>query len=501
MATASPKHRASRVPTIVVAAAVALTVSGCAVGPDFKRPDSPQVEGYLHKATTPSASATLPAANAQHFVDGMDIPGQWWALFHSQALDELIAEAIKANPDLQAAQAALRNSKEILYAGQGAFFPSVDANFEPTRQKIAGGTVSSGAADGATLYSLHTAQVSIGYSPDVFGGVRRGVESLHAQAELQRFQLEAAFLSLSSNLVNTVVQEASLRDQIVATREIIDINTKVLEILRRQHEFGQSSVADVAVQETILAQAQATLPPLEKQLAQQRDLLSTLIGRFPSEGRMARFDLASLQLPQTLPLSLPSKLVEQRPDVRAAEANLHSASAQVGVAVSNRLPNITLSASLGSMAYTTGQLFGAGTGFWMLAGSLAQPVFRGGALLHEQRAAEAAYDQAEAQYRSTVLSAFRDVADTLHAIQADSSAFSAALAAERAAAKSLAIATRQLELGDISSATLLAVQQSYLQTKLGLSQARANRLADTIALFQALGGGWWNRADSVGGIS
>jgi NodT family efflux transporter outer membrane factor (OMF) lipoprotein len=491
------KRPISRALAFVVASAVTLTVTGCAVGPDFKRPAAPQVDGYLQKSKTASMSTNISNVSTQQFVDGMDIPGQWWALFHSQPLNELINQAIKANPDLQAAQAALRSTQEILYAGQDAFFPSVDVNFQPTRQKIADGTVASSAANGATIYNLHTAQVSVGYSPDVFGGIRRGVESLQAQAELQRFQLEAAYLSLTSNVVNTVVQGASLRDQIAAMREIIDINTKLLEILRRQHSLGQSAAADIAIQETAVAQAQATLPPLEKQLAQQRDLLATLVGRFPSEELIARFDLASLQLPDTLPLSLPSKLVEQRPDIRAAEENLHWASAQVGVAIANRLPNITLSATLGSTAYEIGQLLNAGTGFWMLAGNLTQPIFHGGALLHQQRAAEAAYDQAGAQYRSTVLTAFRDVADTLHAIQADSHAFAAALAAERAAAKSLAIATRQVELGDISHTTLLAAQQSYQQTKLSLVQAQANRFTDTTALFQALGGGWWNRPDAI----
>lgn len=492
MTTISRKQGLLRTPAVLVALLIALAVSACAVGPDFKRPDAPKVNDYL-----PADSANFSAAHAQDVVVGMDIPGQWWTLFHSQPLTEMIGEAINANPDIEAARAALRTSREMFYAGQGAFLPSVDANFQPARQGIAGRTVSSAAADGAAIYSVHTAQVTVGYSPDVFGGVRRSVESLHAQSEVQRFQQEAVFLSLTSNVVSAVVQEASLRDQIAVTGEMIAIHAKVLGILRRQHDLGQSSAADVAVQETLVAQAQAMLPPLEKQLAQQRDMLATLIGRFPSEDSMARFDLASLQLPQTLPLSLPSKLVEQRPDVRAAEENLHSASAQIGVAVANRLPNIMLSAAVGSMAFATGQLFTSGTGFWMAAGSMAQPIAHGGALRHQQRAAEAAYDRAEAQYRSTVLSAFRDVADTLQAIQADTKLFTAALAAERAAAKSLAIATRQLEVGDISVATLLAVQQSYWQTKLGLGQARASRLTDTVALFQALGGGWWNRSDNL----
>ncbi len=501
MTTILRRQPMSRTLTLVVASALTLTLTlmltACAVGPDFQRPEAPRVDGYLPRSSSPSTFADSAGVSAPLLVEGMDIPGQWWTLFHSQPLNELINQAIQANPDLEAAQAALRSSKESVDAGQGLFFPSVDVNFQPTRQKIADAAVSSSAANGAAIYQLHTAQVSVGYAPDVFGGARRGVESLQAQSTLQRFLLEAVYLSLTSNVVNNVVQEASLRAQIAAAREIIAINIKLLDIVRRQHSLGQSAEADIAIQETMLAQAQAVLPPLEKQLAQQRTMLSMLVGRFPSEGQSAHFEFASLHLPLTLPLSLPSKLVEQRPDVRAAEENLHSASAQVGVAIANRLPNITLSANLGSTAAEIGQLFKAGTGFWMLAGNLAQPIFHGGVLLHQQRAVEAAYDLAGAQYRSTVLSAFRDVADTLHAIQADTNAFAAALAAERAAAKSLAIGSRQLELGDISYATLLAAQQSYQQTKLNLVQAQANRFADTVALFQALGGGWWNRSDTV----
>jgi NodT family efflux transporter outer membrane factor (OMF) lipoprotein len=497
MTTLLRKRPIPRALAFSLTSAAALTVIGCAVGPDFKQPEAPQVEAYVQKSASASTSANPAEVTPQQLVEGMDIPGQWWTLFHSQSLNDLINQAIKANPDLQAAQAALRNAQEIRYAGSGAFLPDVEVSLQPTGQQVSEGTVASSAANGATTYNLHTAQVSVGYAPDVFGGVRRGIESLQAQSELQRFQLEAAYLSLTSNVVNTVVQEASLCDQIAATRDMININTKLLDILRRQRSLGQSAVADVALQETTLAQAQAALPPLEKQLAQQRDMLATLVGRFPSEKQDVHVELASLQLPQTLPLSLPSKLVRQRPDIRAAEENLHSASAQVGVAVANRLPNITLSATLGSTAYEISQLFTAGTGFWTLAGSLTQPIFQGGALLHQQHAAEAAYDQAAAQYRSTVLSAFRDVADTLHAIQSDTQAYASTRAAERAAAKSLAIASRQLELGDISYASVLASQQAYQQTKLDLVQAQANRFADTAALFQSLGGGWWNRSDTV----
>lgn len=490
------KRPRSRFLAAAALSAMAITVAGCAAGPDFKRPAAPRVGRYLPEATTEPTvapgSADASGAGAQRLVDDMDIPGQWWTLFQSPPLDELIARALEANPDLEAAQAALRGAREIFLAGQGALAPSVDASFQPTRQRTQAGS------EGAAIFNLHTAQANVGFSPDIFGGVRRGIESLQAQADLQRFQLEAAYLSLTANVVNAAIQEAALRGQIEATRESVEIGSKLLEMLRRQHRLGHSAAADIALQEAALAQAQATLPPLEKQLAQQRNLLAALAGRFPGEGLAARFDLSSLQLPQTLPLSLPSKLVEQRPDIRAAEETLHAASAQVGVAAANRLPNITLSAALGGSASAIGQLLGAGSGFWLLAGSLAQPVFRGGALLHQERAAQAAYEQAAALYRGTVLSAFREVADTLHAILADTDAFNAAQAAEHATAKSLAIAKRQLALGDIGTLTVLLARQSYLQAKVNRVQAQASRLTDTVALFQALGGGWWNRSTAAG---
>ena len=470
--------------------------TGCTVGPDFQRPSAPAVDGYAPQPLpAQTASVDVKGGEAQRFVRDMDIPGQWWTLFHSKPLNDLIDQSLKANPDLEAAQAALRVAWENVYAQQGVFFPSVEANFNPTRQKTAG-TLSSATASGSYIYSLYTAQVAVAYAPDVFGGTRRQVESLKAQADSQRFQLEATYLTLTSNVVAAAVGEAALRGQIEATRKIIDIQSKSLELLKRQYELGQVAVLDVAAQEAALAQVQALLPPLEKQLAQQRDLLARLIGRFPSEKVAGEFELSSLQLPQELPVSLPAKLVAQRPDVRAAEEQLHSTSADIGVSIANRLPNITLSANWGSSPTGINQLFTSGTGFWGLAGNLTQPIFQGGTLLHRQRAAEAAYDQAAAQYRSTVLTAFQNVADTLHAIESDANALKAAVAAERAAAKSLSIAQHQLELGDISYLGLLNAEQAYQQALINMVQALGNRYSDTAALFQALGGGWWNRSDA-----
>src|SRR5215470_17390756 len=478
--------------------AVGIILAGCVVGPDFERPAAPDVEGYT-PAPLPAktASAEVAGGEAQRFVRDLDIPGQWWTLFHSEALNTLIEQALKNNPTLPAAEAALRQAWENVYAAEGAFFPTTVASFSPSRNKTATGVVFTSASSGKPWFSLHTAQVVVAYAPDVFGGTRREVESLMATAEFQRFQLEAAYLTLTSNVVAAAVLEASLRGQIAATEEIIKIQTQSLGILRKQFELGQVAGADVAAVEATLAQAEATLPPLRKQLAVQRDLLTALTGRFPSQEPGEKFELASLQPPQDLPVSLPSKLVEQRPDIQSAEAQLHAASASIGVAVAAMLPQFTLTANGGTVANQIRQLFlTPGTAFWTVAGNVAQTVFDAGTLLHKKRAADAAFDQAVAMYRSTVIGALQNVADALHAVQTDADTLKAAYAAERAAFKSLEIARRQLQLGAISYLGLLTAQNTYQTALISLVQAQAARYADTVALFQALGGGWWNRSDA-----
>ena len=472
----------------------ALALSACAVGPDFKTPDAPKAARYTEQALpATTASAQAAAGLPQRIVDGRDIPAQWWTLFHSPALNSLIEEALKNNPNLQQAEAALRAAQENVAAQQGAYYPSVSANFTPSRQKDALGTVTSNAASGAGVYNLHTVHLYISYVPDGFGGNRRQVESLQAQSDAQRFEREAAYLSLTSNVVAAAVQEAALRAQIAATEKMVKLEQETLDLTKRQSELGAVPEAAVAAQLAVLAQTQAQLPPLQKQLAQQRDLIAALAGRLPVDMPHETFELSALQLPQELPLSLPSQLVRQRPDVRAAEENLHAASADIGVAAANMLPQFSLTAGGGSVATQLSDLFKSGTGFWNLAGGVTQPLFQGGTLLHRKRAAEAAYDAAAAQYRATVIAAFQNVADTLQALHADADALQAAATAERAAADSLAIARRQVELGDMAYITLLSAEQNYQQAALNLAQAQANRYADTAALFQALGGGWWNR--------
>ena len=474
---------------------VSLALSACAVGPDYHRPTPPAAQGYMEEGMQ-STTASAPGANghAQHFNTDLDIPGQWWTLFRSEPLNGLIDDALKNNPDAAAAQAALKAAWENVYAQRGFYWPTVTGGVDPTRQKIAG-TLASPASSGASFYDLTTAQVSVSYSPDVWGANRRAVESLVAQADAQRFQLEATYLTLTSNLVNSVVQEAALRAQIATTEDMIESQSKILEANRKQLALGDVSEADIAAQEATLEQTRASLPPLHKQLAQQRDVLAVLTGHTPDQDVSARFNLDSLQLPQELPLSLPARLVEQRPDVRMADAQYHAACAQVGVAVAARLPNINVSAAWGSATDEKHTLFGSGTGFWNIGTAITMPLFDGGTLKHKQRAAEATYKQAAEQYRSTVLSALQNVADTLHALQSDADAMRATARAEQAAAHSYAIAQKQYALGDISMVALLNAQVTYRQAELSQIQARAARYADTVALFQALGGGWWNRDD------
>ncbi len=492
-----------RIPVLLAAA----LLCGC-VGPDFQPPAPPAVTGYT-PAPLPAktAAADVAAGAAQHFEVGRDLPAEWWTLFRSQPLSALVAQALKANPDLQAAEAALRVAEENTAAQEGGFYPTVEGNFNSVRSKDATGTVAPTATSTSPVTNLHTAQVTVAYTPDVWGGNWRAVESLDAQAEAQRFQLEATHLTLAANVVVAAVNEASLRGQIAATEDIVKVERDLLDILRRQFALGQNAEADVVAQEAAVAQAEQTLPPLAKQLALQRDALAALVGRLPSQVPAARFDLASLHLPEDLPVSLPSKLVEQRPDIRQAEANLHAASAGIGVAIANRLPLINLTANMGSVgSLLTGSdsgynpakvgLFTPGTGFWSLAGSVTGTLFDGFSLMHKQRAAEAGYRQAEAQYRSTVIAAFQNVADSLAALKLDAEALRSAAAAAGKADESLGITRRQLELGAISYPALLAAQQTELQAHITLVQAQANRYADTAALFQALGGGWWNRSEA-----
>ncbi len=478
-----------------IAGAAAFALGGCAVGPDFHRPPAPDVAGYTRgPLAAQTASATTHGGEPQRFVRALDIPGQWWTLFRSEPLNRLIGQALRGNPDLDAAQAALRQANEQVLARAGGLLPSVGAAIQSERARapVAGALI--GGRPYIPTFSVTTASLSLFYAPDVFGGMRRQIESLAAQAEYQRFQLEATYLTLTANVVIAAVQEASLRGQIRAVEEILRIDGDELDLVRQKFRVGVVSQADVLLQKAALEQTRASLPALQKQLAQVTGRLTALAGRLPSQEVRATFDLDSLRLPRELPVSLPSRLVRQRPDVRAAEAQLHAASAAVGVATANQLPQFSITAAFGASA--TGSETFPGSGVWSVAGSAAQTLFDAGALLHKKRAAVAAFDQAAAQYRSTVIGAFHGVSDALRALQFDADALAAQDAAERSAFASLDLARRQFRANTADYLTVLSAERTWEQARTGLVQAQGNRYADTAALFQALGGGWWNRADT-----
>ena len=479
----------------LIAAPILALLAGCAVGPNFKRPAAPDVSDYVPAplSSTTNTPNTV-GGESQRFASGADIAADWWTLFHSAPLNELIDRSLSSNHDLKAAQAALTVAKENMLAQRGAYYPSVSANFDATRQRQSG-QISPVLNSNTFLYNLFTPQVSVSYMPDVFGLNRRTVESLEAQAQEARYQMIATYTTLTSNVVVAAIQVGSTQMQIYATHELIESAEKTLKILKFQLDKGYASGLDVAAVEAQLAQFAATLPPLIKQEAQLRDQLAVLAGRFPSQAPAVNFDLATLQLPQDLPVSLPSSLVAQRPDVLQAEANLHDASAKIGIAIANRLPNIVLTANAGSSAAQMSQLFTEGTGFWGIGASLTAPIFQGGTLLHQERAAKAAYEQAAEQYRSTVLTAFQNVADTLTALEQDADAVKAAANAADSSKVTLDLTQRQLQSGYAGYLALLSAQQAYQQARISLIQAQGNRFADTAALFQALGGGWWHRTE------
>jgi NodT family efflux transporter outer membrane factor (OMF) lipoprotein len=475
-----------------------LLASACVVGPNFKHPAPPAVASYSSKPLLPTAATSgVPGGESQRFVSGADIPADWWTVFRSRELNALIEEALAHNADLEAAQAALLVAHENTLAQRGAYAPKITAGASITRVKDPSGTLAPVPSNNAFLYTLITPELSVSYTPDVFGLTKRTVETAAAQEQASRYQMIAVDITLSSNVAAAVIQKASLEDQIEATHELIGIDRQMLSLLQFQHSKGYVGGPDIAAQEAQLGQLEATLPPLVKQSEQQDHLLAILTGRFPSQMPQLKFTLASLSLPSDLPLSLPSALVEQRPDVLQAEANMHAASAQIGVATANRLPNITLTANAGSNALAIGQLFGPGTGFWNIGAALLAPIFEGGTLLHQQRGARAAYKQSAAQYRSTVLTAFQNVADTLSALEHDAETLRAAASAERAAKTSLDLSRLRYKDGYDSYLAVLTAEQSYQQARLSLVQAETARFADTAALFQALGGGWWHRPDLV----
>jgi NodT family efflux transporter outer membrane factor (OMF) lipoprotein len=498
-------------------AAAAGALAACSTVADYQPPAPPRAAAYAPASAplaTQTASAPAPLGGPQRLDPTKEIPHDWWTLFQSRPLNALIERAFNANPSIAAAQAALRQADEYVSAQQGYFYPTVAADYSVSRYKLAGNmggnspgvqqngqVIQAGSVTGSppvspAYYNFHTAQLTVGYVPDLFGANRRAVESLQAQRDAQRYQLEATYLTLASNVVAAALQEASLRAQIAANESIVAASRDNLAIMQKQFALGYVSALDVAGQQAALAQAKQGLIPLKKQLELTRDLLRALAGGLQDQDVPETFELASLHLPEDLPLSLPSKLVDRRPDVRMAEAQLHAASAQYGVAVANLYPQFSISGAAGGMATSPGWMFRSGGQFFNLTADVAYTLFDGGTLRARSRAAQQAMAQAAAEYRGTVITAVQNVADTLHAIQYDAEALKAAADTAHAMEATRDLTRKQYQLGDASYQMVLLAEQNYQQAQIALIQAQTNRLGDTAALYQALGGGWWNRSEA-----
>jgi len=469
--------------------AAALAMNGCAVGPNFKTPATPAAPSYsAQPVPRETASAPIPGGEAQHLAEA-NVPADWWHLFQSPALDALVDEALRASPTVAQAEARLRQAQSEAEAQFGYALPSVDGTVSAVRQQINPEAFGFNTPKPGP-FTLYSASLSVSYALDLFGGVRRALEASRAEVDTQRYTLEAARLSLAGNVVTSVVRIASLDAQIATTRRMVAEQREQLAITERRFTAGGVAQVDVLSQRSQLVQTDATLPPLAQQAAQMRHRLSVLMGREPGAGLPDLPSLDALRLPDPLPMSLPSTLAQRRPDIRAAEALWHEASANVGVATANLYPRITLSAGLGSETTGFRNLLGAGSSIWNLGTSLTQPIFHGGTLRARKREAEAAYDAAGAAYKQTVLQGLQEVADALHAVHNDAQTLQARALAADQAVQTLRAAEARHAAGGISTLSLLDAQRQADQATLLQVQSRADRLLDSAALMQALGGGW-----------
>ncbi len=472
------------------------SIVGCTVGPTYKRPPLPPTNHYTEKPLPDkTTSSKAIGGNAQYFYLHSHVPAAWWELFHSPSLSRLINQGFLHNPTIGAAIYSLKVAKENYAASVGSYlFPQLDAVLGGQRQQTAGASMGNEILS-PTVYSLFNSQVNVSYNLDLFGASRSALAGLCAQIDYQRFQLEGAYLTLAANITTAAITEASIQKQIKATHEIIQLEESLLAITRKQFNVGAISKNAVLTQESQLAQSKAALPPLEKSLAQTRHSLAALIGDVPNLANVPYIDLDELTLPPDLPVTLPSQLVNQRPDVRAQEALLMQASAQVGVATANLLPQINITGYTGYQANQVNQLFNPNSFIWSIASQVMQPLFHGGALMAQRRSAVAAFEQARYQYIQTVLSAFQNVADALRAVEYDAKALNAQTESVYTAKALYDLSRRQHELGAITYLALLNAQRDYNTAVISQIQAQAQRYTDTAALFVALGGGWWPKPE------
>lgn len=484
--------RSNRLYRALPAACCWLLLAGCAVGPDFVRPEPPKVDRYTQDEEPTSTEAT--AGIAQRFEHGAEIARDWWHLFQSPKLDALIKEAVNQSPTLQSAQARLRQSREILLAGYGAFLPQISGSYSTTRQRFTSAQFGVANAPG-NLFTVYTGSVTVNYLLDIWGGTRRTVEGLAAQADYQNFTSWAAYLTLLGNVVNASVSQAAYRSQIEATEKLISFQKEQLQLTETQYRSGTAPYANVVSIQSQLSATEATLPPLRQNLTKANHLLAALTGRTPGEWAAPQFALTDFTLPGELPVSLPSQLVRQRPDILAAEAQLHTASANIGVATANMFPSLTLNGSYGQTALDITRLFATAGNVWSIGATLAQPLFRGGALWHQRKAAIEAYNASLSDYKQVVVTSFQQVADTLRAVEHDALTLKAQSAALAAAEEALKLVQANYQSGLANYLQVLIADGQYQQARLGYIQAQALRLQDTAALFVALGGGWWHTTD------
>lgn len=467
-------------------------VGGCAAGPDFTRPGPPAVDRYLI-VRDPDRTAAARGV-AQQFQAGAVVEGDWWRLFKSSQLDAVVKEALVENPGLEAAQARLREAGNSLRSGYGVFFPAVDVGASATRQRIS--TVRLGEAGSGAVFNLFTLSASVNYALDLFGGERRALEALGAQVDVQAATEHATYVTLIANVVNVVIAAAAYRAEIDATSELIRLQRQQVALTEVRVKAGMEPYSSVLSLESQLAGTQASIPQLEQRLAQSEDLLATLVGRLPAQWTAPPVRLGDLTLPKDIPVSFPSELVRQRPDILIAEATAHAASANIGVATAAMLPSVTLNGSYSASGTTTTQMFGAAGRAWDVGGSAVAPLFEGGTLWFRRKAAVDAYHESMASYRETVVAAFGQVADTLQALGHDAEALAAQEEGLSAAGQALHLIQTDYEAGLATYLNVLAANTLYQQAVIGDLQAAAVRLQDTVALYAALGGGWWNASGS-----
>jgi NodT family efflux transporter outer membrane factor (OMF) lipoprotein len=473
----------------LLALILAVTLSGCTAGPDYKPPAAPDAGGYT---TRPLPAQTIaapgPNGDAQRFVAGMDVPRQWWTMFRSPALNAVVQQALDHNPDIHGAQAALRQAQENAGLQRVLALPDASATASAAREKLSIGTL--GAPTILSPFSLATTAVLVTYQLDLFGERRRTIESAEAESDVARFKLEATYLTLISNVVVAAIEEASLRAQIAAVSEIAVAERKQIELTANEHALGNEARTTVLAHEALLAETETERLGLEKALDRQRNVLAMLSGRFPDQGLAESFTLSDLTLPLELPVSLPSQLVQQRPDVRASESHLHAANAAIGIVEARMFPQVTLSGAYGGATTSIPGLSDSAS--WIAQSTVNMPLTGIFALRRERRMAAAERDQAEAQYRKTVLAAFHEVSDVLHALDWDAKTLKNATMGEQSTAQQSLLSRQQFESGDTSQFAVLDTARFAARARAAAARAQAARLTDVAALFQALGGGWWS---------